>query len=282
MFDRFSKNATSEEISSELLNIEQKISKADSTNGHLCNILRRKYELKPILVCALLVILLTGSGRIAVLAHLEHFFIAFRTNYDSKKLVVWLTVLEFITCIAYTSVMDKFNRNTVLHFTTTLMSCCIVGILFHNLELSRFHICQPWIPILLFNLYMVLCVGGLMTSILLIMAETVNQKHRGALMNLVSCIYMVAASIHSNIMPYFLKYLDIHFIFLYFWINVMLISVIVKFFVHESRGKALYECAPPPPVKKIHEESVTDAGDLWLRAVTLELKGYNRKAHSWS
>lgn len=178
----------------------------------------------------------------AIITHIEHFIISFQHAFDSQKLVVFLNIMEFFVCLLYMLIVDKFDRKSILHFTLYIMAFTLVGILFYDLELRRFCVSAPLVPILLLFAYLLITVTGLMACVVIVLSEVVGNENKGSILNIVNGINSLASAGYSAILPYVLKYVDVHFTIMYFLIHVVLLIIFVHFILPETRGKALHEC----------------------------------------
>lgn len=221
--------------------IENSFTVDPETTG-VCAIFTRKSSLKALFAGFSLVILMTGTGRLAIVTHIEHFISSFQRSFDSRKLVVVLNLFELLVCVLYALVVDKFNRKSVMHFTLYIMAFTLIGILFYDLELRRFCIHMPLIPVVLLCTYLSIMVTGLMTCVTTVLSEIVTNENRGGILNIVNGINSFTGAAYSTVLPYVLKYVDVHYTIMYFLIHVVLLMIFVRFVIPETRGKSLHEC----------------------------------------
>lgn len=187
----------------------------------------------------------SGCGRIPIITHTEHFFIAFHALFDSKKVVLILGFVDFIGCCLFSPLIDRFKRRTFVYMNIAILSFCLIGIIFYDFVLQNLFIGRylSAIPIILMYTYLVVCLTGLVAGTKVLSTEMITHEHRGIVLALANVILQLIWATYSYLLPYALEHVNIHTIFLYFLINLILVGIVIRVFVPETGGKALYEYA---------------------------------------
>lgn len=239
---RFSRTATPVQVDEELRSIERSISFRLPSNASICRILRHEGNSTAFFVACILIVLQRGCGRLAIISHMEHFFVALRTSYDSRKLVLVLGIVDFFVSSVFALMVDKFKRKTILRNTLIALILILINILGYDLVLQKFDISLPLLPVALLYAYLIICFTFMSTSILLVITELICHENRGTILGLVFAVGSIAGATYSYILPYALEYTHIDAIFSYFLLNLVLILAVTRFCVPETGGKDLHKC----------------------------------------
>lgn len=233
---------TQEEINVELHNIERAFLNHNQRKHSNWRTLQQSDSRKYFLLGVALHALQCGCGRIPIVTHLEHFFLAFHTIFDSRKLVINLGIVDLIVGFVFFFVSDKLKRTTLLYTTLALMSLALLGISLYELLNRQFNVRMPLVPVTLLFVYLVTCSAGLTTGVTLLVTEMICDENRGAILNLIHIIIFFIKAVYAFLLPYALEDVNIHLILLYFLLNTIAIGGLVKEFIPDTTGKALHQC----------------------------------------
>lgn len=197
---------------------------------------------KPLALLSVLYILEQNGGYLVILSYTLMFLKNLRMPYDNSILVIMYSVCGFVASLFTPFFVQKFNRKTVLAFSTVGMSLCMSIIaIYETIFLDRVSKPCIWILPILMYFYVFAYTLGVLPLSFVLGGELFPNEVRGIMNGLYGSIGYLYAFVSSKIFPDYLNRFGIVVVLWTFTLFNLFSFIFSASFVPETKGKSLGE-----------------------------------------
>ncbi len=195
--------------------------------------------------CILIVTFRTGAGRIPLTADPYDFYRQFQLPTNYETLIAAQGVIEVISSIGCSAIVDLFQRKVILQLSCWLMNGSLIVVLIVDFFDIFAFVYGQWIRVVCILFYYALVVGFMLMFTTILVSEIASSVTQAR--GLVTCtsffVSDLLGAVYTEFFPTILQKVGIEYVLIYFFVNSCLLSLTI-FFVPETSGKGLHLIGP--------------------------------------